>query len=70
VAPGFIDGEWLQNGLGPAYEPIKQGMEAKSPLGKVSTSDDIAQGILSLVLGPDLITGHVLPVEGGVLIGG
>jgi 3-oxoacyl-[acyl-carrier protein] reductase len=70
VAPGFIDGEWLQQGLGAAYEPIKKNMQAKSPLGRVSSSDDIAAGILSLILGPDLITGHVLPVEGGVLIAG
>jgi hypothetical protein len=60
----------LQQGLGAAYEPLKKGMENKSPLGKVSTSDDIAAAILSLVSGPDLITGHVMPVEAGVLIGG
>lgn len=70
VAPGFIDGEWLQQGLGDAYEPIKRSLEAKSPLGKVTTPDDIAAGILSIITGTDLVTGHVLPVEGGMLIGG
>ncbi len=69
VAPGFIDGEWLQQGLGDAYEAVKAGMEAKSPLGKVTTSDDIATAILSLITGTDLITGHVVPVEGGMLLG-
>ncbi|MFT5441853.1 MAG: 3-oxoacyl-[acyl-carrier protein] reductase [Myxococcota bacterium] len=70
VAPGFIDGEWLQQGLGDAYETVKAAMEAKSPLGKVTTSDDIAAGILAIITGPDLVTGHVLPIEGGMLIGG
>lgn len=70
VAPGFIDGEWLQQGLGDAYEAVKAGMQAKSPLGKVTTPEDIATAILSLVTGTDLITGHVVPVEGGMLIGG
>jgi len=70
VAPGFIDGEWLQEGLGPAYEPIKASMEQKSPLGKVVTPEDVAAAILALITGPDLITGHVVPVEGGMLIGG
>ena len=69
VAPGFIDGSWLQQGLGDAYDPIKTAMQAKSPLGRVSTPDDVAEAILSLITGSDLVTGHVLPVEGGMLIG-
>ncbi len=69
VAPGFIDGSWLQQGLGDAYLPIKTAMQAKSPLGRVSTPDDVAEAILSLITGSDLVTGHVLPVEGGMLIG-
>ena len=69
VAPGFIDGEWLQDGLGDGYEAVKASMEAKSPLGRVTTPDDIAAAIIALITGPDLVTGHVLPVEGGVLIG-
>ncbi len=70
VAPGFIDGEWLREGLGDAFEPIKAAMLQKSPLDKVCTPDGAAQAILALITGPDLITGHVLPVDGGMLIGG
>jgi len=69
VAPGFIDGSWLRDGLGPAFDAIKQAMEARSPLGRVSQPEDVAVAILALVQGPDLVTGHVLPVEGGMLIG-
>jgi hypothetical protein len=29
----------------------------------------VADAILSLLTGSDLVTGHVLPVEGGMLIG-
>lgn len=68
VAPGFIDGEWLAQGLGAAYGPIKQAMEQKAPLQRVSQPNDIADAILSLITGSDLVTGHVLPVEGGMLI--
>lgn len=70
VAPGFIAGEWLAQGLGPAYEPIKQAMQAKAVLGRVCSPDDVAEAILSLVTGSCLVTGHVLPVEAGMLIGG
>ena len=49
---------------------IKKGMQDKSPRGRVSTPDDVALAILSITTGSDLVTGHVLPVEGGMLIGG
>ena len=70
VAPGFIDGEWLQDGLGEAYESIKSGMEGRSPLHRVVTPDDVADAILSLVTGSDLVTGHILPIEAGMLVAG
>ena len=69
VAPGFIDGEWLQQGLAGAYEKIKSGMESRSPLQRVVTPEDVADAILSLVTGSDLVTGHVLPIEAGMLVG-
>jgi 3-oxoacyl-[acyl-carrier protein] reductase len=69
VAPGFIDGEWLQQGLGKAYDAVKGAMQARSPLGRVCTPDDVAAGIVGLISGPDLVTGHVLPIEGGMIIG-
>ena len=69
VAPGFIDGEWLQQGLAGAYEAIKSGMEGRSPLNRVVTPDDVADAILSLITGSDLVTGHVLPIEAGMLVG-
>lgn len=69
VAPGFIEGDWLKQGLGPAYEPIKQAMQQKAPLGRVCQPQDVADAILSLIAGSDLVTGSVLPVDGGLLIG-
>lgn len=70
VAPGFIDGEWLRAGLGSAYDPVKTAIEQRAALHRVCTPDDVAQAIVSLVTGSDLVTGHVLPVEGGMLIAG
>jgi 3-oxoacyl-[acyl-carrier protein] reductase len=69
VAPGFIAGNWLANGLGPAYGAVKKAMEDKSPLRRVCTPDDVAEAIVGLIAGSDMVTGHVLPVEGGMLIG-
>jgi 3-oxoacyl-[acyl-carrier protein] reductase len=70
VAPGFITGRWLADGLGPAYEPVKKAMEARAPLARVCDPEDVAQVILALVADADMVTGQVLPVEGGMLISG
>jgi 3-oxoacyl-[acyl-carrier protein] reductase len=70
VAPGFIEGSWLREGLGPAYDVIKKAMEQRAPLGRVCAPEDVADAILSLITGSDLVTGTILPVEGGMLIGG
>lgn len=70
VAPGFITGRWLENGLGPVYEMVKQQIEAKVPLGRVNEPEDVAAAILSLIVGGDMITGQVLVCDGGMLIAG
>ena len=66
----FITGRWLESGLGAAYEPIRKAMEAKSPLGRVAEPEDVSAAIVSLICGSDLVTGVVMPVEGGMLISG
>ena len=70
VAPGFITGRWLEQGLGPAYGAIKSHMENKAKLGKVCEADDVAQAIMSFVTGADLITGQVLVIDGGLTLAG
>jgi 3-oxoacyl-[acyl-carrier protein] reductase len=68
IAPGFIEGEWLQQGFGKAYDAIKAGILEKTPLKQVATPETVAAGILAILMGPDMTTGHVVPHEGGVTI--
>jgi 3-oxoacyl-[acyl-carrier protein] reductase len=68
VAPSFIAGGWLQGGLGAAYEAVKQTFERRAPLGRVCDPEDVAEAILSLITGSDLVTGQILAVDGGILI--
>ena len=68
IAPGFIDGEWLKQGFGDAYEKIRDSMIERTPLKRVATPESVAEGILAILMGPDLMTGHVIPHEGGALI--
>lgn len=66
VCPGFIDGSWLQQGFGDAFEGIKQVYVGKSLLDAVSTPEDIKDAIFGFLLGSKLTTGETLVVDGGV----
>jgi 3-oxoacyl-[acyl-carrier protein] reductase len=65
VAPGFIDGRWLRAGIGQNYDIAKQRAADAAVLKAVTTPDDIAQVILSLITGADLVTGQTIVVDGG-----
>jgi 3-oxoacyl-[acyl-carrier protein] reductase len=68
VAPGFITGRWLREGLGePVYEAMKKHLEGRVALQRVCEPEDVRDAILALVEA-DLVTGHVLPVDGGMTI--
>ncbi len=69
VAPGFIDSRWLKQGLGDIYELAKERTEQQTPLGRVSTPEDIAQVVLGFIEGADFVTGQTTVVDGGSSIG-
>jgi 3-oxoacyl-[acyl-carrier protein] reductase len=68
VAPGFITGRWLEQGLAENYEEVKRSFERAAPLGRVCTPDDVAAAIVSLITGSDLVTGDTLICDGGLRI--
>jgi 3-oxoacyl-[acyl-carrier protein] reductase len=68
VCPGFITGEWLKEGLGGSYEAIKKHWEGRAALGKVCEPEDVASVVVSLIEGFGMVTGQLIPVEGGQLL--
>lgn len=68
VAPGFIDTRWLRQGLGEFYDVAKQRTAEQTPLGRVASSEDVAQVVLSLIESADFVTGQTITVDGGNLI--
>ena len=68
IAPGFIDGSWLKKELGKDYNVYKQMVENSVPLGKVCKPQDVADAILSVITGSNLMTGQIIAVEGGMLL--
>jgi 3-oxoacyl-[acyl-carrier protein] reductase len=62
VAPGLVDSPWTSS-WSPEFKAM---MIAKTPLGRMCTPSDIADGILFLAAGSPMVTGHTLVVDGGV----
>jgi 3-oxoacyl-[acyl-carrier protein] reductase len=66
VAPGFIDTA-MTSGLG---DDLKQNAVKMIPLGRVGTPEDVASAVAFLASEEaSYITGHVLNVNGGMLMG-
>lgn len=66
VAPGFIDGRRLSDGLGRSYESAKAAVVRRTPLRAVCEPIDVAAAIVSIIAGCDFVTGQILTVDGGL----
>ena len=66
VCPGFIQGDWLEAGMGgERYAAAKAFLEETTPLKLTTTPDTVAEGILYFICGADVITGETLIMDGG-----
>jgi 3-oxoacyl-[acyl-carrier protein] reductase len=69
VCPGFIEGDWLAEGMGQAvYEQTLSFLRAKTPLQITCTADSVAESILSFIDGHSVVTGQHLILDGGHLL--
>ena len=68
VAPGFIEGRWMREGLAERYAKARDGFADASALGRVCQPEDVADAIVSLITGSDMVTGHTLVCDGGALL--
>ncbi|MBI3368183.1 MAG: SDR family oxidoreductase [Burkholderiales bacterium] len=65
VAPGWMEGEWMQRMLGDKYDDL-MGKRAKlTPLRRCVTADDVAETMLNLLQGNRFVTGEVVVIDGG-----
>ena len=70
VLPGLIEGRWMRNGLGDeAYERVKGQFAAAAALGKVSTPDQIASAVCWLLEEDSVVTGQLISVDAGLMLG-
>jgi 3-oxoacyl-[acyl-carrier protein] reductase len=70
VLPGLIQTRWLKDGLGDeAYARVRDGWADAAALQKTCTAEDVAQTIVWLAADAALVTGQLLTVDGGFLLG-
>jgi 3-oxoacyl-[acyl-carrier protein] reductase len=65
IAPGWMEGDWMQRMLGENYEGLMERRARMTPLGRCVTAEDVAESMMSLVQGNRLVTGEILVVDGG-----
>jgi 3-oxoacyl-[acyl-carrier protein] reductase len=70
VLPGMIEGRWLKDGLGDAgYEKMKATWVNSAALGQVCTPEQVADVVGWLIVDAPLITGQLINVDAGMLLG-
>ncbi len=65
VAPGWMEGDWMIRMLGDKYDELMGKRAKATPLKRVVTADDVAETMMSLVLGNRFVTGEVIVIDGG-----
>ncbi len=65
VAPGWMEGDWMQHVLGDNYESLMARRAKYTPLKRCATPDDVAATIVSLITGNPFVDGEVVVIDGG-----
>jgi 3-oxoacyl-[acyl-carrier protein] reductase len=68
VAPGWLEGRWMQAALGAEYDRLMARRVERTPLGRVATAEDVAQTILGLIEANEFVTGQTIVIDGGYSI--
>lgn len=65
VAPGWLEGEWMEDALGARYEDLMARRARRTPLGRCATAEDVAETVTGLICGNRFVNGQVVVVDGG-----
>jgi 3-oxoacyl-[acyl-carrier protein] reductase len=65
VAPGWMEGDWMQRMLKDKYEELMERRAKQTPLKRCVTAEDVAETMMSLVQSNRFVTGEVIVIDGG-----
>jgi len=65
VAPGWMEGDWMQRMLKDKYDDLMGRRAKMTPLKRCVTADDVADTMMSLVTANRFVTGEIIVIDGG-----
>lgn len=65
VAPGWMEGDWMQRMLKDKYDDLMARRAKLTPLKRCVSAEDVAQTMMSLVQTNRFVTGEVIVIDGG-----
>jgi len=65
VAPGWMEGDWMQRMLKDKYRDLMDRRAKQTPLKRCVTADDVAETMMTLIQSNRFVTGEVIVIDGG-----
>lgn len=65
VLPGWVTGTWMKDQLGDDYDRLMERRAKQTPLHKVASNEDVAETVFAVATSMNLVTGQLIPVDGG-----
>jgi 3-oxoacyl-[acyl-carrier protein] reductase len=65
ICPGLIDGKWSEKGWGEDWQAAKDHTKGLTALDTLTAPVDVADSLISVVTGADLMTGQIITIDGG-----
>lgn len=65
VAPGWMEGDWMQRMLRDKYRELMDRRAKLTPLRRCVTADDVAETMMTLIVSNRFVTGEVIVIDGG-----
>jgi 3-oxoacyl-[acyl-carrier protein] reductase len=65
VAPGWMEGDWMVRMLKDKYDDLMARRAKNTPLRRVATPEDVAEVMISLIVGNRFVTGEIIVIDGG-----
>lgn len=65
VAPGWMEGDWMQRTLGEHYDRLMERRARATPLKRCVTSEEVAETIVSLIVSNPFVNGQIIVIDGG-----
>jgi 3-oxoacyl-[acyl-carrier protein] reductase len=65
VAPGWMEGDWMERTLGDRYDDLMSRRAKLTPLKRVIDADDVAEVIVNLIVSNKMVNGEIVVIDGG-----